>query len=751
MKKSLAAKCSRIHPYLPKILVVLFCLQPILDILSYWQDALGIPFSLSFVPRTLILAVLFCGGFALSDRKKFYWILVVVLGAFFAGHVYACYTNGYVSIVEDTSNFIRVLQLPITTFAMITCLRCCEDCYDAIWRGIVYSLLILVVSFVVSTTTGTEPMTYPDQGVGVRGYSFWPNAQSAILSLSAPIAIGWILKKRNKTALDTVLCVAVMAISLGALYVHGTRLSYACMLMTSLGMALVVFLTGQAPKRFGVILLAFTAVGVMMLMPWRSWLGLIDPNDSQTDEDSMLLSPVAMNQEKVAETTKLKEDVSHRLYVLGEAQMKNGVASILINNHIVERSTGIDAFALPEPLTVSVFTDVAEDDWRTEYLAYCQTMNLIGGINSTYCFAPDSNMTILQAICIADNVYERYHGIKEYANYAGDTWYAAYVKRAEAYGLIPEGVETDEDLQQPITRGQTAWLIYNMMDAKEFPQTRDVDTPLDISFDTQYAEEIITLYRAGLITSQIQSTLRYFPNNTISRGDFIAMLASAVNPSFRICDPGYTPISVNMPEIDLSEVTDEMWEDGCMNLVYSHYLNGLVSRFGLHKVLEAYDYTLDIQTLISEREWKLQFCYMLMDESTPISRLFGLEVSRMIYGGTSYDVENDFHGIYFLYGWIGLGLLIAFLGFFAFLVLKALFTNFKRYFTLEMGAICIALIASLVHAYFTCGVLRRANTLFYCAGLLAAVYYLVVLKQYPEETQKPKKAKRKERRKEHAV
>lgn len=742
MKKSLAERCNPAHPHLPIILVALFCLQPILDILSYWQDALGISFSLSFVPRTLVLIFLFFGGFALSDRKKYYWILVAVLGVFFAGHTYANITNGYISPVEDTSNLIRVLQLPITTFAMITCLRCNERSYDAIWRGILYSLIILAITFVISTTTKTDPMTYPDQGVGVRGYSFWANAQSAILSLSAPMAIGWVLKKHHKTLLDTVLVLAVIVVSLGTLYVHGTRLSYACMLMTSLGMALVIFISGEAPKRFGVILLAFTAAGIAVLLPWSNWLG------HTTGIDNPSTAPVEQNQEKVAQTTKVKERASQRLYQLGEAQMKNGVSSILINAHIVERPTGIDAFALPAPLTTSAFTDVSPDDWRTKYLAYCQTLGLIGGIDSTYCFAPDADMPIVQAICIADNVYERYTGKKEYQGYAGDSWYAGYVKRAEAYGLIPEGVESDDDLQQSLTRGQAAWLIYNMMDEKEYPKTHDIDMPADLSENTPYANEIITLLQAGLIVRTYPGQNNYEPDAAISRGDFVTMLASAINPSFRICDRGYTPLAVNMPESDLSGVTEEMWKDGCMNLVYGHYLSGLVGRFGLHAVLDAYDYTLDIQTLISEREWKLQYCYLLMDESTPISRLFGMEVSRMFYQGLSYDVENDFHGIYFLYGWVGLGLLLAFLGYFAFLLLKAIFTNFKRYFTLEMGSVCIALVASLVHAYFTCGVLRRANTLFYCAGLLAVVYYLTVMKQYPD---KPKKATKKERREKNAV
>ena len=44
------------------------------------------------------------------------------------------------------------------------------------------------------------------------------------------------------------------------------------------------------------------------------------------------------------------------------------------------------------------------------------------------------------------------------------------------------------------------------------------------------------------------------------------------------------------------------------------------------------------------------FCSLLMDEEPFTSRLFGLERDKMVYKGEMYDVENDFHGIYFLYG-----------------------------------------------------------------------------------------------------
>lgn len=722
MNKSLAARCSKLHPYLPAILVVLFCLQPLLDILSYWQDALSVPFSLSFVPRTLILALLFVGGYALSDRKKYYWIMAGVLAAFFGLHVYTCYTNGIVSFTEDTSNFIRVLQLPVTTMCMITCLRCRDDCLEAIERGIFYTMLILAVSFVVSTATGTEPHTYPDQEVGIRGYSFWPNAQSAILSLCAPVSIGWILKKHpNKP----VLCIGVMVLSLLLLYLHGTRLAFGCMIMTSLGMAIVIFITKAAPKKYAWILVALTVVGFGTFLPSIGrQLGWFP--DSAFGEDGIFsLSPMADNQSQVAETTVLKSEVTDSLLTLGHVQVENGTSAVLTYRKIVERPTGMEAFALSDPLKKATFTDIREDDLRTEYIAYCQTLGLLSGINSVYEYAPEDDMTVLQAICIGDNVYERFTGKKAYEDYSGSTWYEGYVKRAEVYGLIPDGVE---DYEQPLTRAQAAQLLYFCLSPESFPQTCDVESLRDVTPDMESYEAIMTLARAGVTFKRYQS--EYFnPDRPISRGEFAVMLAMAIHPDFRLCDEGYTPMSVTAPVCDLSGLSQEDRTDAEMYPLYSHFCNGLVGRFGIHKVLEAYDYTTDTEVLISEREWKLQFCYILMDSSTPLSRFFGLEVTRMFYNGTSYDVENDFHGIYLLYGWVGLAMMLAFLGFFLFWIIRALIRDFKRYFTLEAGAIGIALIACFVHAYFTCGVLRRANTLFYFAGLLAAAYYLVAIKR----------------------
>jgi uncharacterized membrane protein HdeD (DUF308 family) len=80
-----------------------------------------------------------------------------------------------------------------------------------------------------------------------------------------------------------------------------------------------------------------------------------------------------------------------------------------------------------------------------------------------------------------------------------------------------------------------------------------------------------------------------------------------------------------------------------------------------------------------------------------------------------------------------LALYVAFVLYFIWLVLWALFKNAKRYFTIEAAGYGIALILCLLHAVTTAGVLRRPNASIYLSALLAGVYYLVKLKPYKDE------------------
>ena len=119
----------------------------------------------------------------------------------------------------------------------------------------------------------------------------------------------------------------------------------------------------------------------------------------------------------------------------------------------------------------------------------------------------------------------------------------------------------------------------------------------------------------------------------------------------------------------------------------------------------------------------------LMDVSPASAKLFGIELSRFTFQKYNYDVENDFHGIYYLYGAVGLAARRLYIAWFPLMIAKALLTRFKQVFTLEAAAWGIGLIMCLGHCYTTAGVLRRPSASFYMAATLAAVYYLVKMKK----------------------
>lgn len=179
---------------------------------------------------------------------------------------------------------------------------------------------------------------------------------------------------------------------------------------------------------------------------------------------------------------------------------------------------------------------------------------------------------------------------------------------------------------------------------------------------------------------------------------------------------------------------DEFGSDGCAYLTYAYdeYVGGLVRKFGLERVAEIFEYSTDGADITNVRTIRLNYCRLLLDDLPASSRVFGINYDDMTYDGYSYDVENDFHGILYLYGYAGLLCMLGFLLYFFWLILHALLTNAKKYYTVEAGACGIALCTGLIHAYATAGVLRRPNATFYLSLVLAMIWYLVNIRHYDE-------------------
>lgn len=97
----------------------------------------------------------------------------------------------------------------------------------------------------------------------------------------------------------------------------------------------------------------------------------------------------------------------------------------------------------------------------------------------------------------------------------------------------------------------------------------------------------------------------------------------------------------------------------------------------MQRVMQTYDYTTDVSELKDARRMKIVYCTYLMEDAGTAAKLFGLELQDMVWENRTFDVENDFHGMYYLYGIIGLALFLLFLLYFAELIVRALLRQFS--------------------------------------------------------------------------
>ena len=171
---------------------------------------------------------------------------------------------------------------------------------------------------------------------------------------------------------------------------------------------------------------------------------------------------------------------------------------------------------------------------------------------------------------------------------------------------------------------------------------------------------------------------------------------------------------------------------------YKLYVPGIVKRFGGETALEAYGHTSDVDKVANRRNMRLTFCRLLQEDSPASAKWFGMDVKRMKVQGvdlnwttgekedmiTSFDPENDFHAVYYLYGMVGLVLILAFFAYFACRGLWAMVRDFRSCYTLEFAAIAMACCTDLAHCVFTASTIRYINTSVYLAMVLAGLWYL---------------------------
>lgn len=460
--------------WLPGALIALCAAQPLLDVLSFWTQGLAWGGKLTLALRLLLFLCVVLTGFVLSGHKRAYWITAAACAVLYVAHVLACLRANEAftaaNLISDATNFIRVAQIPLFTIAFITFLRCCRQGFASFERGITIAFWIIAAVELLSALTGTNPYTYPDKHIGLCGWFYFANSQSAILSMLVPLTLCPALRSGN---IRRWLPVAVVGFA--ELFCFATRLAYMSLFVTAIGTGIIWAITRRGNRKIYIALLLCAAVCAA----------------------AFPVSPMRQNQQAVAANAVRKQENIDRLVAQGKAEF-------------------------------------------------------------------------------------------------GDQGYA--------------------------------YLTY----------------------------------------------------------------------------------------------------------AYDEYLGGTVERYGLEATAEMYGYSTKAADITNVRTIKINYCRLMLNAEPLTSRLFGLSYDEMTYHGYCYDVENDFHGIAYLYGWAGLACLLAFLGYFLVIIVCALIRNARRYFTVEAGACGVALCTALANIYNTAGVLRRPNASFYLCLILASIWCLIYIRDYDD-------------------
>ncbi len=284
-KTSITEKLTELLP----LLVVIFCgIQPVLDVMGYWQVTLEISNGITLLIRMGLLCGSLLLGFILSDRKWVYWGMAGVLGILVLGHIAACMQVGYADPVTDLADNLRTFSLPLNTICFITFLRKNDQVYPAIKKGMLLVLGIILLVQILATVTGTDPHTYGNKEIGVLGWFFWANTQSGVLCILAPMAIAWALNRWKDRVIPVF---GITLVSLGMLFLLATRLAYVGLAVAGVGLALsLVIVDRRRIKQAAAILLC--AAFFVALYP---------------------LSPMVANQRAVAANAVLKQEAADQI------------------------------------------------------------------------------------------------------------------------------------------------------------------------------------------------------------------------------------------------------------------------------------------------------------------------------------------------------------------------------------------------------------------------------------------------------
>lgn len=237
---------GRLSEFSAEIMAAILIIQPFLDVLSYFMQKTNMNY-LTTGLRMVLLVVVSIYGFIISDRKKSYALIYMVMAAFWIIHAANCFRMGYQDMMLDIAEYFKLIQMPLWTMSFISMFKK-RDGLNVNAVGLLALNFLLILAIIgLSYLTGTAAYTYdyPDRGIqiGILGWFGVANTQSAIVSvLVAPLLL-WAYRKERLW----LFCLSCAA-GFGLLYFTGTRFAYFAGIIIAAALIVFIFITQENHK-----------------------------------------------------------------------------------------------------------------------------------------------------------------------------------------------------------------------------------------------------------------------------------------------------------------------------------------------------------------------------------------------------------------------------------------------------------------------------------------------------------------------
>lgn len=173
------------------------------------------------------------------------------------------------------------------------------------------------------------------------------------------------------------------------------------------------------------------------------------------------------------------------------------------------------------------FSDIP-NDWSRPYISTCYELGLLSGRGKGI-FDPAGTLSVSEAIMAAARVHSLWNGGSgEFP--AGETWFSSAVSYATANGIIIAG--EFPDYSSTATRTQLAVLLSRVLPQSDYFPINSVISLPDVASDSLYYNNILTLYKAGILTGTDASGI-FSPDSPITRAELSAILCRLVQPETR--------------------------------------------------------------------------------------------------------------------------------------------------------------------------------------------------------------------------